>query len=363
MKKNLLLFSFVLLVFRGKTQIDSIQNWQTKPKLSISGFLDVFYVYDGNQPSTNYRQPFLYNHNRHNEFNLNLGFVKLAVVHPKYRANFALQAGTYVQDNYAAEPALLKNIFEANAGFSISKKNRLWIDAGIFGSHIGFESAIASDNWTLTRSLLAENSPYYLAGAKMTYKPNDKWEMAVLALNGWQRIQRVSGNSLPSFGTQVKYTKSDKWTLNWSTFIGTDDPDSLRRMRYFSNLYGQFQLNKRWGILVGFDAGVQQSAQFSSNYDTWLSPVFIAQVRLKEKWKTALRLEYYQDSKGVIIPSTSPSGFRTAGISWNVDFCPTPNFIWRFESRYLHSPDKLFARGNGFVRVDVFFGTAIGVRF
>ncbi|MBK8628485.1 MAG: outer membrane beta-barrel protein [Saprospiraceae bacterium] len=28
------------------------------------------------------------------------------------------------------------------------------MDAGIFPSHIGFESAISADNWTLTRSLL-----------------------------------------------------------------------------------------------------------------------------------------------------------------------------------------------------------------
>ncbi len=337
--------------------------WQTKPKLSFSGFLDVYYVYDVNKPVSPYRQPFFYNHNRHNEFNLNLGFVKLAVEHPKYRANLALQAGTYVQDNYAAEPDLLKNIFEANAGFSISKKNRLWIDAGIFGSHIGFESAITSDNWTLTRSLLAENSPYYLAGAKMTYKPNEKWELAALALNGWQRIQRITGNSLLSFGSQIKYMKSDKWTVNWSTFIGTDDPDIVRQMRYFSNLYGQFQLNKRWGIIAGFDAGVQQSAKYSSKYEVWLSPVLIAQVRLKEKWKSALRLEYYQDNKRIIIKTKHPSGFQTAGISWNIDYSPAPNFVWRFESRYLQSSNDIFPRGNAFVLNDLFFATSIAVKF
>jgi Putative beta-barrel porin-2, OmpL-like. bbp2 len=274
-----------------------------------------------------------------------------------------LQAGTYVQDNYAAEPALLKNIFEANAGFSISKKNRLWIDAGIFGSHIGFESAITSDNWTLTRSLLAENSPYYLAGAKMTYKPKEKWELAALVLNGWQRIQRVSGSSLPSFGTQLKYTKSDKWTLNWSTFIGTDDPDLIRRMRYFSNLFAQVQINKKFGLIAGFDLGAQQRSKNSSQYYGWLSPVLLAQIRLKEKWKTAFRVEYYRDSRGVIIPTNIPNGFETAGISWNLDYSPAQNFVWRFETRYLKSPDKLFPRGNVFVRDDVFFGTSVAVKF
>lgn len=170
-------------------QKDSI--WQQKPTVNISGFLDVFYVYDFNQPLGTERQPFLFNHNRHNEFNLNLGFVKLGVEHSKYRANLALHTGTYSIDNYSAEPDLLKNIFEANVGLSLNKKNNLWIDAGVFASHIGFESAISSDNWTMTRSLLAENSPYFLSGAKLTHNPNNKWEIAGLIINGWQRIQRL----------------------------------------------------------------------------------------------------------------------------------------------------------------------------
>lgn len=342
-------------------QLDSA--WQIKPKVIISGFVDVFYIYDCNDPATNYRQTFLYNHNRHNEFNLNLGYVKIAIENPKYRSNFALQAGTYVNDNYITEPNTLKNIYEANAGFSISKKNRLWLDAGVFGSHIGFESAINSDNWTMTRSILAENSPYYLAGAKTTFKPNEKWEMAVLILNGWQRIQKVQGNSLPSFGSQLKYLRSDKLTINWSTFIGSNEPDNMRKMRYFSNFYAQSQLNNRIGIILGFDAGMQQINKFSKSYHTWFSPVFITQMKIKESWKTALRFEYYQDTKGVIIPITTTNGFQTTGISWNLDFSPVPNFLWRLETRWFNSRDKLFQRGNEMVRDNIFLGTSISVKF
>lgn len=82
---------------------------------------------------------------------------------------------------------LLQHIYESNIGISLNKKNNLWLDAGIFGSHIGFESAISKDCWTLTRSLFAENSPYYLSGTKLTYNPNEHWEFAVIICNGWQR--------------------------------------------------------------------------------------------------------------------------------------------------------------------------------
>ncbi len=146
----------------------------------------------------------MYSHNRHNEITVNLGFIKTAYQTDKARANLAVAVGTYMNSNYAAEPTVMKNIYEANVGVKISKKQNLWIDAGVMPSHIGFESAIGKDNWTLTRGIYAENSPYFNTGAKISYtSPDEKWLLSGLVLNGWQRIQRVDGNSLPAFGHQL----------------------------------------------------------------------------------------------------------------------------------------------------------------
>lgn len=334
-----------------------------KPAVKFSGFVDVFYVYDFNEPQSSTRQPFLYNHNRHNEFNLNLGYIKIGLDHAKYRANLALQTGTYAIDNYAAEPGLLKNIFEANVGISLNKKNNFWLDVGIFASHIGFESAVSMDNWTLTRSLLAENSPYFFSGAKFTYNPNNKWEFAALILNGWQRIQRLQGNSIPSFGTQVAFTPNDRTTINWSTFIGTDDPDTTRRMRYFNNLYGQFQFTKKVGLIVGFDVGLQQTMKNSSAYNFWMSPVIIAQYAIAQKWNTALRVEYYHDESSIIIPTSTPNGFQTSGVSLNLDYLPISFISCRIEARWLNSRDKIFETKNAVTYNNFFVGTSLAVKF
>lgn len=337
------IFLFILFfIFSITTQAQNDSTWNQPPKLTISGFADVYYVYDFNLPQRVQRQPFLFNHNRHNEFNLNLGLIKLGLKQAKYRANLALHTGTYVNDNYVAEPGLLKSIFEANIGLSLNKKNNLWLDAGIFSSHIGFESAISMDNWTLTRSLLAESSPYFLSGAKLTYNPNSKWEIAGLIVNGWQRIQRLQGNSLPSFGTQVKFSPTDEVTVNWSSFAGTDDPDTTRRMRYFNNFYGQFQLTKKVGLIMGFDIGVQQKTKGNSSYDYWFSPVIIGQYTINKTWKTAIRAEYYQDETGIIIPTSTKNGFKTTGLSLNIDYSPTKKISCRIEGRWLNSKDNVF---------------------
>ena len=337
--------------------------WLEKPKTTFSGFIDVFYVYDFNKSETVYRQPFFYNHNRHNEFNLNLGYLKVSTEHSRYRANLALQTGTYPNDNYAAEPGALKNIFEANAGIALTSKSNLWLDVGIFGSHIGFESAVSIDNWTLTRSILAENSPYFEAGAKLTFSPDEKWEFAGLILNGWQRIQRLEGNSIPSYGTQVKFIPNEQLLLNWSAFIGTDDPDSTRRMRYFNNFFGKIQLTEKLEMIAGFDLGVQQREKDSQKYEFWLSPVIIGQFALHQNWKAAIRAEYYQDPTGIIISTETPNGFKTTGLSLNLDYSPSQNIAWRIEGRWLKSKDEIFSRSESLSNQDFFLGSSIAIKF
>lgn len=341
-KVGLLICLAIIYSYKAFSQQDSTYV-STNPEVKFSGFVDIFYAYDFNKPENNVRQPFLYNHNRHNEFNLNLALLKTSITHKKYRGNFALQAGTYATDNYAAEENVMKHVFEANAGIALNTNNNLWLDAGIFSSHLGFESAISIQNPTLTRSLVAESSPYFLAGAKVTYTPTTPWKLAAIITNGWQRISRVPGNSLPSFGTQVKYAQED-YTLNWSTFIGTDDPDSTRRMRYFHNLYALISLNDDLDITAGFDIGMQQENKGSSSYDVWYAPTLIARYKLSPDWAIAARAEYFADENEVIISPPSSAGFKTIGTSLNVDYLPFQNIACRLEGRWLNASNKIFER-------------------
>lgn len=361
---RLVLLLPALLFFSTARAQETVPSTPAAPQLSFYVAADIFYAYDFNTPATGFRQPFLFNHNRHNEFNLNLGLLRASVTHDKYRAAVGLQAGTYAQDNYADEQELLQHVFEAYAGISLNRQNNLWLDAGIFGSHIGFENAISSENWTPTRSLLAENSPYFLTGAKLSYSPSDEWLFTALLANGWQRIQRVPGSSLPAIGTQIQYTKNELFTLNWSTFIGSDDPDSSRRMRYFNNVYGQFQLTNRLGLIAGFDIGLQQSSPESQDYARWLSPVIIARYMLTEQWATAVRAELYSDPDGVIIPAINANSFSTTGFSANLDYQPAEAVMWRLEGRWFNSPDSIFqTESSSFSRNNFFITSTLTVVF
>lgn len=311
-------------------------------KVTFSGYAEAYYSYDFNNPSNHLKPGFIYSYNRHNELNLNLAYVKANYTSDRVRGNVAIMAGTYAQYNLASEAELLRYLYEANVGVRIGKN--LWVDAGILPSHIGFESAVGKDCYTLTRSLPADNSPYYEAGAKITWSPNDKWTFSAMYLNGWQRIQKVDGNQTPSFGTQVVFKPSEKVTLNYSTYIGSDKPDSTRQMRYFNNLYGNFTITDKFSLIAGFDYGFEQKEKGSSDMNQWYGPVVIARYAFTDKLALAGRAEYYNDEDGVIISTGTPNGFKTSGYSLNFDVAPAPNVLFRIEGRLLHSKDEVFLK-------------------
>lgn len=360
MKKMKPIFSLLLLL----TNTDVFSQDSTNGLFSISGYAEAYYQYDFNTPASNNRPDFIYSHNRHNEFNINLAFIKVSYTANKVRANLALATGTYMNANLAAEPGVLKNIYEANVGVKLSKQKNVWMDAGIFASHIGFESAISKDCRTLTRSIAADNSPYYEAGAKITFVTDDgKWLLSGLALNGWQRIKRVDGNSLMSWGSQIQLKPSDKILVNYSTFIGSDAPDSSRKMRYFHNLYGIFQLTDKLALTTGFDIGTEQRAKGSNQYNTWYSPVLILQIAPNAKNNFGARLEYYNDANEVIIKTGTPNGFKTWAYSINYDYLITHNVVWRVEGRRLSAKDKTFEKEGMPVNNNFSLTTSLAISF
>ncbi len=362
--KKILLGCIVLLSVTAYAQDSSKQSIATlENPLSFSGYVEGYYSYDFNKPQNNKKPAFIYNHNRDNEFDINLAFIRASYTGDRVRGTLALGAGTYMNANYAAEPGTLKNIYEANAGFKISKKN-LWLDIGVLPSHIGFESAVSKDCWTLTRSLLADNTPFFEGGARLNYTSNNsKWFLSGLLLNGWQRITRVEGNSKMSFGTQIQYKPTSQINLNYSTFIGTDKPDSARLNRFYNNIYGIFQVSKQFGITAGFDIGTEQKTKGSSSHSTVYSPVLIVKYSFNDKWAIAARGEYYSDPNGILIAAHIPGGFKTYGYSSNIDYAPADNVLFRVEGKTLNSKGAIFTSNNNQSKSDSFVTTSLAISF
>jgi hypothetical protein len=352
----------VLLI--AMTQWAFAQTDSSKGVFTFSGYAEAYYCYDFNQPDNHELPSFLYNFKRHNEVNLNLGFINANYTARNVRANFGLMAGTWAQYNSSAEQPLLQHVWQANIGVKLCRNKNLWIDGGILPSHIGFESAMGKTCDALTRCIIGDNTPSYQGGVKLGYtSDNSKWFLAALVVNGWQHITRPNGNNTPAFGTQITFTPNAKATLNYSTFIGNDKPDTLKQMRYYHNLYGIFHPTDKFGITIGFDYCMEQKSTGSSDYNNLFSPVLILKYQFTDKFSMTARGEFYSDKNGIIIATGTENGFQTSGISLNADFAPAKNVLWRIEGRTLNSKDQIFVKDNEGVNTDTFVTTSLAVSF
>jgi hypothetical protein len=320
---------------------------QDTAQVRFSGYAEVYYSYDFARPSSGERPAFLYNHKRHNEVSANLLLLRAELKRESVRGAAGLMAGTYPQYNLAAEPSALRSIYEAQVGVRLSAKGEVWADAGIFPSHIGFESAIGMEGYNLTRSVVAENSPYYEAGAKLSARPWRRLLVSALYLNGWQRIQREPGNQQPAFGTQVRYDHGAGLVVNWSTFMGSMGPDSLGARRWYSNLYAQLE-GDHAAVVLGLDAGVQEGrgllAAAGGRYPYWFTVVGAARQRVVGRWWLNARAEFFLDERYVVLPYDFSS---LAGASLGIDWRISDRVWWRVEQRVLASPDEAFRDARG----------------
>jgi hypothetical protein len=348
------LFLLFFCSLNVSAQLDSLSKY-----LTFSAYVEVYYGYDFENPDNHQRPNFLYSYNRHNEVNLNLGFMKAAYEKDKIRANFALMAGTYANANLAHEPGTLKNIFEANVGVRLLKNKSFWLDVGVMPSHIGFESAIGMDCKNMSRSIVADNTPYYESGAKLSYESdNEKWLFSVLLLNGWQRIQRVPGNQTPSFGHQIQWKPKKGITLNSSSFIGSDTPDILQQKRYFHNFYFEHAFKDHWGYILGFDIGFEHFQQKSLIHYFYV-PTLITWFDLSPAFTLSYRFEYFRDVNAVILHTEN----EIFGTSANLDYRIADNCLLRAEFRHFNSTSAVFTNNNFPSRLNTYLGMSIAVKF
>ncbi|MBE2289694.1 MAG: porin [Chitinophagaceae bacterium] len=336
----------------------------TTPLLTWSGAAETYYSYDFNREVGNDYPAFVYSHHHHNELDINLAYIKAAFATTNLRANIAFGTGTYMNVNYASAPGVFRNTYEANTGIKLLRKRAVWLDAGVLPSHIGLEGALNTVNATLTRSILAENSPYYETGVRLSSTSNSgKWYLAALVLNGWQRVQRVPGSNATNAGTQVSFTPSGKLSVNYSTFVGSDFPDSVRRWRHFHNLYTAITASSRLTVFAGADYGLQQSKKNSDTWHPWYGAVLIARYKLTEKLAAAARTEYFSDRDSVIVNIGHPDGLAAVGGSLNVDYRINKYAIWRVESKMLSAPDAIFVTRKNPSRNDVTLTTSLTISF
>lgn len=320
------------------------------PRVTFAGYVDGYFAYDFGRPATLDRS-YTTQAVRHSEFNVNLVFVEAKVDGDRVRGRLALQAGTSVQSNYAGEPtvggnsgpSLSQHIQEAVAGVRIGEG--LWVDGGIFFSHVGSESWASRDNPNYTRSLNAEYSPYYEAGVKLTWTASDRVTAALNVVNGWQNISENNGGK--AVGVRVDLAASPKVGFSAYNFIGNEQPTgSPARTRFFQGVSLRLTPSPSSQIVATADLGVQEGGPGEDSH-TWYGGALVGGYQVAPAVSLGGRVETYSDRDQVIVVTGTPDGLRTWGGSVNLDVVTSGRALWRTEIRALRATDPVFPDRDG----------------
>jgi hypothetical protein len=328
----------------------------TSVTVTFGGFVDGYYAWDFGRPVSFDRSfaggtLFTTQPARHNEFNVNLAFVEAKLDGARVRGRLALQAGTSVQSNYSGEPSsgqasgplLARHIQEAFAGVKLG--SNVWVDGGIFYSHMGMEGWASRDNPTYTRSLVAEYSPYYQSGARLTWAATPTLTAQLDLVNGWQNISE--NNSGKGVGIRLDLTPSSTTTLSYYNLFSDEAGNRLRTF----NGVGAKIASGRMTLVGQLDFGTQGKSATDGGSASWYGFTAIARAQVTPTVGLSGRVERYDDEDQVIIATGTqgdgtPNGaFRANGGSVGLDVTPQSRLLWRTELRGFSNKSAIFPDG------------------
>ncbi len=331
------------ILFQNK-KID-LSNTNQEPKLEIGAYVSTYYSLYTEDAVTNYVKHATMAA-RNNQFGLNMAMVSLAYKSSKLRSNITFHYGDIAESTWPQKYNLIQ---EANAGINLVKN--LWLDAGVFRSHIGLESTQPRENITSSMSLANVYEPYYFSGAKLTYLIGNKLSLQLNAFNSFSSIIETNKNKI--IGASVIYAPSNNLTFTYNFITGDDTPDSvtLKHQRYYHNLYLTYQKNK-FTLGAELNYGLQQySKQINA---TTLNTAAMNSGLLVLKHQTYAQIgfygrgEWFSDVNEILSSGLGLSKY-TWGVTTGVEYKPLKNIALSVEGRYLKSEKENVIYNNALV--------------
>ncbi|MFM2315914.1 MAG: hypothetical protein RLZZ155_246 [Bacteroidota bacterium] len=314
-----------------------------KDSIHFSGYTEIYFSQDQHTWQDHQRPSFLYSHTSTNHVALNTAVLDFKYSSARVKTQLSLVEGTYANKVTSAEPIGFGALYVGNVSYKLSQHENFWMQAGVFPSHIGLESAIGFSNLSLSRSLPAENSPYYESGLSLQYgSKNNKWFASLLLLNGWQTMTLRAQQSRPDFGSQIQFKPNSKITLNHSTYFGEVPVLDSSQTRFFQNFYAQIQLKDNWTLQCQADYGIQETGK--NGFDKhWVTGFIGMAYKVNEKLSLVGRGELFKDKNNLVIAGVNNDLW---GYSFNINYLLDKHLLLRAEWRNITSNNYTFAFQN-----------------
>jgi hypothetical protein len=342
MVKTLSILPGVVLVATAftPTLADDEAEANADKKLAFHAFVDLYYAFNSSHPANglNFVPGAGTTAQRANEFSVNLAEVEVSMPAEPVGFRISVGAGTGEDVVHAAEPGgndVWRHVLLASATYETHVGRGLAFEAGIMPCHVGMEAFASKDNWNYTRSWLAELSPYYQTGIKISYPFTDRWSGQFHVVNGWQIIGE--NNSAKTFGTQVAYA-SDKLSASLNTLAGPELPGNDDDWRVFGDFVLTVRPTPAWSVGANVDVA-RESRPAGPSASWWGAAAYVRIAPEGSRYAFTFRAERFDDPDGAISGTAQE---LTEG-TLTFEYRPSKHLILKVEGRYDRSSDPVFS--------------------
>ena len=285
---------------------------------TLSGFVDVFYGYNSNQPSTHANQ---FHNFDMNSSEIGLNMVELVADKPvssdvKVGYHIALGFGQAMNQVNATEfghggtePNFAQNLKEAYLEYMAPIGKGLQINVGKFVTPAGAEVIETKDNWNYTRGILfAWAIPYFHTGLSAKYAFNSKFALTGYLVNGWNNSTEtpnnvVNGNSGKTTGFSAAYTPNSKFTFIENYLVGPEHFLDNSDYRHLSDTVVIYNPTAKLSLMANYDYGHDRIPSnlvgVPSSAAWWSGIAGYIKYAPNDKWAFATRGEWFNDHDGV----------------------------------------------------------------
>ena len=328
------------VIFKGKHLLEKADTNEVN-NLVISGYVCTYFAYyDDETVDKNGFVQFATMAPRNKEFGLNMALISMQYSSKNIRSNLGIHYGDIAK---AVWPSEFNMVQEANAGMRLYKG--LWLDAGFFRSHVGIESTQPRENITSSMSLANNYEPYFFSGAKLTYVLNSKMAIQLNSFNSFTSY--VDFNKDKLVGLSLVFDPTDHLSITYNFLTGdeTQTDATLKKRRYYNNLYASLKLNKLY-LGVEFNYGIQEHSKTNDTTAsaTIISGLIVGKYQFHKKTALYARQEYFSDPDNVLTGSLK-TGQSVIGTTAGIEYRPYKNIAFSIEGRGLQSDNLIFRQG------------------
>lgn len=265
--------------------------------INVSGYADTSYTYSSRGRTTGRifdTEP--------NSFNVNMlglsisklpeeGFGGAVVLNAGPDANITASGGTGNKDEFDVQQAYV-NYASGNSS----------IEFGKFATLDGAEVIESKDNLNFSRSILFGYAiPFTHTGVRFNYAMGGAWSFVAGINNGWDNLK--DDNKSKSVELQAHYTPSDIWNISVQTMSGDEQVNgyassSAQGTRNLVDIVATLNASDALSFVLNIDSGSQDNAVNGNSKAKWSGVALYANYVISDKWRTAARIESFNDKDG-----------------------------------------------------------------